>query len=318
MTRFRLLMMSAALIPFTAASGQDAPPPGYDDPGPPPGYNDQGPPPGYNDQGPPPGYNDQGPPPGYNDQGPPPGYGEQGPPPGSGDQGPPPGYGNDQGPPPGYQGGSSGYDDQGPPPGYDDQGPPPGYADGPPPPSGYDGSQPPPPPGYRPEGEEDAQPAQDERYASYAERWAEDNCVKAHGNVGEGAAIGGVVGAIIGSGMAGRHDRGAGLLVGGALGAAGGAAIAASSGSDATSPGCPPGFVVRNGAPRFSYGETAFVYDAPQWYRPWYYSGGHWLYRPYPYHAWYCRRYHGGGDRWRGRTWRGDGGHRPDWDRHDR
>lgn len=278
MTRFRLLMMSAALIPCTAAIAQD--------------YNDQAPPPGYDDQGPPQGYDDQGPPPNYDDQAPPPGY-------------------DDRGPPPGYE-------DQGPPPGYQDQGPPSRYDDEPAPPQGYNGSQlPPAPPGYQPEGDINAQMAEDRRYGSWAEEWARDNCVKAHGDVGAGAVIGGVVGAIIGSGLAGRHDRGAGIVAGGALGAAGGAAIAAHSDSGATSPGCPPGYVVRNGAPPFSYGGgggAAFLYAAPDWYQPWYFSGGHWLYRPYPYHIWYYRHYRWG-DRWRGRGWRG-GGHYRRWDRH--
>jgi hypothetical protein len=51
--------------------------------------------------------------------------------------------------------------------------------------------------------------------------------------------------------------------------------------------------VVRGGAPAFYYSAYAgpYFYAAPGWYRPWYWNGGHWLYRPYPYHAYYYHRY---------------------------
>jgi hypothetical protein len=140
--------------------------------------------------------------------------------------------------------------------------------------------------------------------------------------------IGGLFGALLGSSIAGRHDRGAGAFVGGVAGAAGGAAIGDSSRND-TSPGCPPGYVVRGGAPAFyyeGYGDT-YYYAAPGWYRPWYFYEGRWLYRPYPYHGWYYRHYgygrpygygyrygggyrHYGGGHWGGGHWGGGYHHR--------
>ena len=140
---------------------------------------------------------------------------------------PPPSGGYDQGydqaPPPAQGGYDQGYDDQGPPPGYDQGSPPPGYDRGTPPaggynqappqgyapppvaPPGYDGTRPPPPPpGYQPGPADAAQRDQDQRYSAYAEQWARDNCVKAHGDAGTGALIGGALGAIIGSGFGGH------------------------------------------------------------------------------------------------------------------
>ena len=186
-------------------------------------------------------------------------------------------------PPPDYRGS--------PPPDYgDDTPPPPELA----PPIGYDGTRPPPPPpGYEPPSDEIAMRAADDRYAVDAERWARRNCVKAHANPAAGAVVGGILGAIIGSGLAGRHDRGAGTLAGAAIGAMGGAAIAGSADSDATSPGCPPGYVVRDDAGPYGYEAPDYYYAAPPWYRPWVLFGGVWLYRPYPYHDWYYRTYRG-------------------------
>ena len=92
-----------------------------------------------------------------------------------------------------------------------------------------------------------AQQAQDAQFAAQAQQWAEANCVKAHGNAGEGAVLGGLFGAVIGSGLAGRGSHGVGALAGAAVGAGAGAAIASSTGSNATSPGCPPGYVLRDG-----------------------------------------------------------------------
>lgn len=186
-----------------------------------------------------------------------------------------------------------------PPPGYGSNGsygayPPPSE---PPPPQGYDGSNPPPPPpGYQANPNDQALRAWDDRYAADAEAWSRDNCVKAHGNTTAGAVLGGVIGALIGSGLQGRHDHGAGTLAGAALGAAGGAAIAGSANSNETSPGCPPGYVVRQRAPVYVYGDSGYYYAAPGWYRPWIFIGGAWRYRPYPYHDWYYRtyRFHGG------------------------
>jgi hypothetical protein len=105
-----------------------------------------------------------------------------------------------------------------------------------------------------------------------------------------GAIIGGVLGAVIGSSVAGRYDRGAGAVVGGGLGALAGGAIANSQG-----PGCPPGFALRSGAPAFVYGPppggVAVVYDEPTWYNPWLWYNGAWIYRPYPYHRYWGEHY---------------------------
>jgi hypothetical protein len=179
-------------------------------------------------------------------------------------------YGSPPPPPQGYD--QSQPDNGGPPPpGYDDSQPPAGY-DGsqpPPPPPGYDGTQqPPPPPGYNPNDETPQQRAQDQRYAEYAQRWATDNCVKSHGNVAAGAVVGGTSGAV----------------------------IASSAGGNETSPGCPPGYVVRDGAPGFEYAGYGgpYLYAAPGWYRPWVYYGDRWVFRPYPYHGFYYRNYYRG------------------------
>lgn len=228
---------------------------------------------GYNQ--PPPDYQDQ-PPPDYQNQ-PPPDYRNQ-PPPQGGD------YDN------GYD---NGYDgDQGPPPGYDD------YVNQAP--QGYDPSQPPPPPpGYQGAPMNEDQQRADAAYATAAQQWAAENCVRSGGgNVAAGAVIGGIFGALIGAGVSGR---GSGAAVGAAIGGASGAAIAAGQ-QGATSPGCPPGYVLRGGAGGFYYGGGPFLYAAPAWYNPWIWYGGSWLYRPYPYHAWYARHYgwrHGYRRHWR-------------------
>ena len=75
--------------------------------------------------------------------------------------------------------------------------------------------------------------------------------------------IGGMVLAACGQTTASRS------LSGGAIGAAGGAAIASSSNSNETSPGCPPGYVVRGDAPSFYYDEGPYYYAAPAGYSPW-------------------------------------------------
>ncbi len=188
---------------------------------------------------------------------------------------------------------------------YPAQGPYPqtqGATDAPPPepgpPPGYDGRQlPPPPPGYAPGPESADQRAADERYAWEAERWARENCVRPHANIGGGLLAGGLLGAIIGSGLGGRHDHGGGAALGAIIGAGAGAAVASGSGGE-TSPGCPPGYVLRRGAPAYAYAAPDYAYGAPGWYRPWVFYDGFWGYRPYPYHAWYWRTY-------RGPAWRG-------------
>jgi hypothetical protein len=252
------------------------------------------------------GYNQ---PPDYNNAGPPPDY----------NNGSPPDYNDRAAVPPAYTPPSTSYPSDNAPPNYgdnnDNYGPPPSdYADHAPP--GYDGSsRPPPPPGYNGNYRDATQQAQDERYARYAERWAEENCVKAHGDVAGGAFIGGLFGALIGAGVSG--GRGGGALAGAAIGGVSGAAIASSSGSDATSPGCPRGYVVRDGGDEFYYAGGPYFYAAPDWYDPWVWGDDRWIYRPYPYHQWYYQHYWRGGDHGE-RDWRDHGDHGDhDWRDHD-
>jgi hypothetical protein len=228
----------------------------------------------------------------------------------------------------GYQAGRAdaaradqGYDQASPPSNYQgqyDQAPPSSdyqgqddYADASPP-ADYDATQPPPPPpGYTPEPAYAPDTAGDQRYGAYAEDWAARYCVRSNGNTASGAVIGGLFGALLGSSIAGRHDRGAGALMGGIAGAAGGAAVGNAQ-DNATSPGCPPGYVMRGGAPTFAYDgyNTGYTYAAPGWYRPWIYVGGRWSYRPYPYHNWYYRNHSWGRPGYH-RGWRG--GYRRRW-----
>ena len=95
-------------------------------------------------------------------------------------------------------------------------------------------------------------------YAQQYSAWAARYCVdKRNQNIAAGALIGGVLGAAIGGGVTGR---GGPAFFGGALGAGTGASIAGSQ-----SPGgCPPGFVVRAGAPGFVYAGPVYgSYSAP-------------------------------------------------------
>lgn len=166
------------------------------------------------------------------------------------------------------------------------------------PPPGYDGTQAPPPPrGWRDDGDDRGYREEDDRFAYGAERWAQENCVRAQNNAGVGAVVGGLIGALVGNAASRPRDRTGGTLAGAAVGAAGGAIVGGAS-SNATSPGCPPGFVVRRGAAGFAYGGPDFVYAAPAWYRPWVFVGSRWVYRPYPYHRFYARHY------WRPRAYR--------------
>lgn len=166
-------------------------------------------------------------------------------------------------------------------------GPPPATDDGPPP-AGQTYNVPP-PPGYQ--GGPDAAPAaraEDDRYAYEAEQWAARNCVAQRANdTAAGAVIGGILGAIIGGGLAGRYDRGAGVVTGGALGAIAGGAIGRSNAEQ--NPACPPGYGLAPGAQPFYPGAVFAegVYVAPGWYDPWLWYGGHWIYRPYPYHRYW-------------------------------
>ena len=160
------------------------------------------------------------------------------------------------------------------------------------PPAGYrEGQMPPPPPGYAPPRDYSAQVSIDARYAADAQRWAAQYCTKSHGDIAAGAVIGGVLGAILGGATGGSHS-GDSAAVGAVLGAGAGAVVASSQNNE-TSPGCPPGYVMRNGAPGYSYSYPGYAYAAPGWYRPWVFIGGGWVYQPYPYHTYYYHSYRG-------------------------
>ena len=173
-------------------------------------------------------------------------------------------------------------------------------AEPPPPPGAQGGYSDPalqPPPGYSAQdADHDASAAErayDQGYAAAAEQWSTANCMRQEQErTAAGAIIGGVLGAVIGSGVAGRGAHGAGALVGGGLGATAGGLIANGQG-----PGCPPGFTLREGAPAFAYtpAPAAYPYAAPSWYNPWLWYDGRWVYRPYPYHRYwndhYARRF---------------------------
>jgi hypothetical protein len=131
----------------------------------------------------------------------------------------------------------------------------------------------------------------DRAYADQYSRWAAQYCVDKRNNEAAGAAIGGVLGAILGSGLAGRGAHVGGAVVGGALGATAGAAIGAHAKPGAA---CPPGYVIAPGAPAFVYAgpplAPAVVYG-PDWYQPWVWVDGRWVYRPYRYWYWDHRAY---------------------------
>ncbi|HEY4114892.1 MAG TPA: hypothetical protein VGM17_12630 [Rhizomicrobium sp.] len=164
--------------------------------------------------------------------------------------------------------------DYGPPPGGNDQyGPPQGqYAE--------------PPPGSDQGGEYDDQSSQqDEQYAQAYSDWAAQNCVDQANNAATGAVIGGILGAGIGAATS-RH-AGHGALVGGAIGAGAGAVAGSASGQG----GCPPGYVIRGGAPGFAFAGGPYVAWAPAWYHPWVRVGGRWVYHPYRSWYWHHRAY---------------------------
>jgi hypothetical protein len=173
----------------------------------------------------------------------------------------------------------------GPPPSY---GPQPGY--GPPPPGGPpvgppSGQYAPPPPGYEGQGAvyDDRAQNYDREYADRYSQWAARYCVdKRNNNTAAGAIIGGILGAVVGSNVSGRHSKTGGSIIGGALGATAGAAIGSNS---ASSSSCPPGYYARSGAPGFGYGPGP-VYAGPAWYNPWFFERGVWVYRPYRYWYW--------------------------------
>jgi hypothetical protein len=150
----------------------------------------------------------------------------------------------------------------------------------------------PPPPGYKPPPgrfvQSDREREEDDRYSREAERWAAENCIAdRRSNIAAGAVIGGLIGALAGSGLAGRYDRAPATVLGAGAGAVAGSAIARNA-----SPDCPPGFVVK-AAPEPFYPPPVYphVYVAPPWYDPWVWYGGHWIYRPYPYHRYWYKRH---------------------------
>ena len=120
-------------------------------------------------------------------------------------------------------------------------------------------------------------PAGSRAYEAQYEAWAQQNCIDQRtGNTAAGAIIGGALGAIAGSAL--THGHTSATLAGGAVGAVAGAEIGASSTS------CPPGYVVRTGAPTFVYDgpyypETVIYEDGP--YTPWIWIDGHWVYQPW-------------------------------------
>ncbi len=150
---------------------------------------------------------------------------------------------------------------------------------------------PPPPPGYNDQYDDSAQArAEDDAYSSRAQDWASRYCYRRSDNAAGGAIIGGVLGALLGGGIAGRGNHTSGALIGGAVGAVAGASVGASS----TSPGCPPGMVVRDDAPPLPYSfNGGYAYAAPADYRPWIWVDSRWVYRPYPYHRYWYRSHRG-------------------------
>jgi hypothetical protein len=97
-----------------------------------------------------------------------------------------------------------------------------------------------------------------------------------------GAIVGGALGALTGAAITGR---GGGAAAGGAVGAIAGAAV----GSSAPSDSCPPGYVVRAGAPAVVYAGPYYgpaVVYGPGPYRRWIWVGDHWAYAPYPPAYW--------------------------------
>jgi len=177
-----------------------------------------------------------------------------------------------------------------PPPPSGDYGPPPGA-----PPDEVQNEQgpPPPPQGYSDQYDNSSRAQQEnEDYSRRAQDWAARYCYRRSDNAAGGAIIGGVLGALLGGGIAGRGNHTTGALIGGGVGAVAGASIGASS----TSPGCPPGMVVRDDAPPF-YGPVfygGYGYYAPPGYRPWIWYGGRWVYRPYPYFRYYYHEHRHG------------------------
>jgi hypothetical protein len=156
-------------------------------------------------------------------------------------------------------------------------------------PQGYTDPAMNPPPGYTAQDaqrdESQQMRDQDRAYAAQAEAWAQANCQRAEANRTTGGAIlGGILGAVIGSNLASGGGRTGGAIIGGVGGAALGANVAKNSQG-----ACPQGYAMRAGAP--PYPAPVVVYDAPDWYNPWIWYDGRWMYRPYPYHRYYHEHY---------------------------
>jgi hypothetical protein len=160
------------------------------------------------------------------------------------------------------------------------------------------------------------QPGYDDRQQQDYERqraqWAHDNCVaQKSGNTAAGVVVGGILGALIGSGLGERGSRSTAAAIGGVSGAAIGGAVGSSSGGQ-----CPPGYVYQGayaqGAPpppgtyypappppAFGYGYGyggPMIYEAPGVVYgppPIYYGPG--------FSFWYGGRW--GGHRYWGRHW---------------
>jgi hypothetical protein len=131
-------------------------------------------------------------------------------------------------------------------------------------------------------------------YADQYARWAAANCVNQRtGNTAAGAIVGGALGAITGAALTGR---GVGALAGGAVGAVTGAAVGSTAPTS-----CPPGYIVRAGAPTFVYAGPYYpaVAYGPGWYQ-WVWADDHWVYAPYPPAYWGPVYWRGA---WVGRPW---------------
>jgi hypothetical protein len=138
-------------------------------------------------------------------------------------------------------------------------------------------------------------PAAAQAYADQYARWAAANCVDQRtGATAAGAIVGGALGAITGAALTGH---GAGALAGGAVGALTGAAVGSTAPTS-----CPPGYVVRAGAPTFVYAGPYYpaVAYGPGWYQPWVWVDDHWVYAPYPPAYWGPVYWRGA---WVGRPW---------------
>ena len=116
------------------------------------------------------------------------------------------------------------------------------------------------------------QAGQDQRYAAYAEQWAQTNCVRSGSNAGAGAVIGGLLGALVGSGVARSRQphrrRGRRRRTRCGRRRRGGRQQRRAPRAQAVRPASSPA-VVRRASPMAAMPEQPYVYAAPGWYRPW-------------------------------------------------